>query len=127
MKALTREEKIAKMTSLSKPSNRDEKWIKIAKWNKDHSDALLDFATIAMSIADAIKEKNMKQKDLAVLLEVTPQALTRIMKGRQNLTLQSIRKIENILEIKLITVLHSRTKNKNITSEKSLADAVCVL
>jgi len=118
LKPLTREEKIAKIKSLSKPSGNDEKWKKIAKWNRDHADALLDYATIAMRIADAIKEKNMKQKDLAQLLDVTPQALTRIMKGRQNLTLQSIRKIENILEIKLVTIHEPKSKIKLLTFRK---------
>lgn len=118
MKPPTREEKISKMKAVSKLSANDEKWNKIAKWNKDHANALLDYATIALRIADAIKEKNMKQKDLAQLLDVTPQALTRIMKGRQNLTLQSIRKIENILKIKLVTIHEPKSKIKLYTLQK---------
>ncbi|HAQ37593.1 MAG TPA: helix-turn-helix transcriptional regulator [Saprospiraceae bacterium] len=102
--ALTREEKIAKLKQLSKPEDKNDKWREIAHWNKAHADSLEDFVVIALRIAEAIKEQNIRQTMLAERLAITPQALTRIMKGRQNLTLQTIRKLEQVLDICLISI-----------------------
>lgn len=105
--ALTREEKIAKLKQLSKPEDKNDKWREIAQWNRAHAESIEDFVVIALRIAEAIKEQNISQKMLAERLAITPQALTRIMKGRQNLTLQTIRKFEQVLDICLISV-HTR-------------------
>lgn len=106
--------KIERLKALSKKEGPNAKWKQIAQWNRKHADALDDFVTIASHIRKTLDEKNWTQADLADKLEVTPQALTRIMKGRQNLTLQTIRKIENILNVNLITV----HQNKSIKAEK---------
>ena len=104
---LTREEKIAKLNQLSKPEGKNAKWKEIAQWNMDHAESIEDFVLIALRIADTIKEQNISQTMLAERLVISPQALTRIMKGRQNLTLQTIRKLEQVLDICLISV-HAR-------------------
>lgn len=101
---LTREQKIAILNKKSKSVKPDAKWKEIAKWNAEHADALEDYVIIAMRISSVLKERKMTQRNLAELLEVTPQALTRIMKGRQNITLNKIRKIERILDISLIDI-----------------------
>lgn len=101
---LSKKEKIALLNKKSKPVDSDAKWMKIAKWNNDHKDALEDFMVIALSISAALKEKKMTQKELAQLLNVKPQALTRIMKGRQNLTISTIRKIERVLNISIMNI-----------------------
>ncbi len=97
------------LNSISKPEGKNARWKKIAKWNREHAEAFDDFTIIATRILQTLKARGMTQKDLAEKLGVTPQALTRIVKGRQNLTLQSIRKIEQALEISLITVHQSCT------------------
>lgn len=107
-------EKLEKLASISKKEGGDAKWKEVAKWNRKHADALEDFVIIAGHIRKVLKDKGWTQAELAEKLEVTPQALTRIMKGRQNLTLQSIRKIENELDVRLITV----HQNKAMVTEK---------
>ncbi len=104
--ALTRKEKLEKLRKISKPDNPNAEWRKIAKWNRDHAESIDDFIRIAVHIAQALKAKSSNQTILAEQLGVTPQALTRIMKGRQNLSLQTIRKIEKVLDISLVTVHH---------------------
>jgi len=101
---LTREEKIALLNKKAKPVNPNAKWMEITKWNEKHADALDDYMIIAMRILATLKEKKMTQKDLATQLGVSPQALTRIVKGRQNLTLNKVRQIEKVLGISLITI-----------------------
>jgi transcriptional regulator with XRE-family HTH domain len=101
---LTREEKIAKLNKIAKPVKENSKWMEIAKWNEEHADALEDYMTIALRISSTLREKKMTQKELASKLDVTPQALTRIMKGRQNLSLNKVRQIEKVLDIAMMTI-----------------------
>lgn len=101
---LTREEKIKKLQSVSTKSDTS-KWQKAAEWDKKHIDAIDDYIRIAARIAIVLDDKKMKQKDLAKVMGVSKQALTRIMQARQNLSLNTIRKIERALEVTLITVL----------------------
>ncbi len=101
---LTREEKIALLNKKAKPVNPNAKWIQIAKWNEEHAEALEDYMIIAMRISATLKQKRMTQKDLAAQLGVSPQALTRIMKGRQNLTLNKVRQIEKVLGISIMAI-----------------------
>ena len=110
-------QKLARMKGLSQADEKSAKWKTIAKWNRDHSESLEDFMIIAIRIAQALKDKSMTQKELAIKLGVKPQALTRIMKGRQNLSLQTIRGIEKALEISLIAVLRQE-KNMGLIKGK---------
>ena len=50
----------------------------------------------------AIKEKGIKQKQLAEMVGVSPQQINKIVKGNENLTLETIAKLENALNIALI-------------------------
>jgi len=101
---MTREEKIAKLKRLNKKGRSTSKWKEIAEWNQKHAESLDDFVIIAGKIRHALKKRGWDQTILAKALGVSPQALTRIMKGRQNLTLQTIRMLEKVLETQLITV-----------------------
>ncbi len=57
---------------------------------------------IAIQINSYLKSNHIKQKELAILLEVSPQQISKIIKGRENLTLETISKIEQALNINLI-------------------------
>jgi len=57
---------------------------------------------IAIKINVELKSNNIKQKDLAKLLNVSPQQVSKIIKGKENLTLETISKIENVLNIQLL-------------------------
>jgi len=100
----TKGKKIDRLQAISKKDRADSKWKKIAEWNRMHKEALDDLVVIAGHIRKSLKEKGWNQTELAEKMGVTPQALTRIMKGRQNLSLQTIRKIEQVLDVCLITV-----------------------
>ena len=104
---MTREEKLQKMKSLAKKQVGKPKWQAIAEWNESHKDALDDYVVIALRLINFMDQKGLQRKEVAERLGVSSQALGRILKGRQNLTLQTIRKIENVLGINLITVHHS--------------------
>jgi len=118
---LTKEEKIALLNAKATPTNKDAKWLQIAKWNEEHADALEDYMVIALRISSALKAKKMTQKELATQLGVTPQALTRIIKGRQNLTLNKVRQIEKALGISIMTIKKEVATQTVTTTEQPTA------
>jgi len=52
----------------------------------------------------------MTQKKLAALMGVSPQYINKVVKGKENLTLETISKIEQILGITLVNIPSSETK-----------------
>lgn len=81
------------------------KWLENAKWREKNADWLDKSAKIALKILRKLRAKKMTQKELAYHLEVSPQFINKIVKGQQNLTLETVSKIENILGIELISIL----------------------
>lgn len=54
---------------------------------------------IAAKVLVTLKEQKMTQKDLAVKMNVTPQYINKLVKGGENLTIETITKLEKILNI----------------------------
>ena len=100
----TKGENRDRLQTKSTKEGADSQWKKIAEWNRMHKEVLDDLVVIAGHIRKSLKEKGWNQTKLAEKMGVTPQALTRIMKGGQNLSLQTIRKIEHVLDVRLIRV-----------------------
>jgi transcriptional regulator with XRE-family HTH domain len=59
---------------------------------------------IAVAILKVLRERKISQNTLAASLNVTPQYVNKILKGNENLTLETISKIEEILGIKLVSI-----------------------
>jgi len=59
-------------------------------------------AIIAFKVLEALRVQGLSQKDLAEKMEVTPQQISKIVKGHENLTLETIAKLESALDIKII-------------------------
>lgn len=75
-------------------------------------------AKIAIKVNRILRQRGLKQNQLAEMLGVSPQQVNKILKGRENLTLHTIEKIEMVLGIELITVLQEDEKVvKTITGE----------
>lgn len=64
---------------------------------------------IALKVLLKLDELGWSQKDLAKALEVTPQQITKIVSGKENLTIETQIKLQNILDI---PVLASYYENK---------------
>lgn len=59
---------------------------------------------IALRMLSALEDKEgMTQKQLAKLLDVSPQQISKIAKGRENLTLETIAKLSEALGVELIS------------------------
>lgn len=71
---------------------------------------------IAIKLNFFLRDNKLKQKDLAELLNVSPQQVSKIIKGRENLTLETISKIENVLKIELLKIDKSLKKEASFQS-----------
>lgn len=94
---------IDKLRAVSAPAEED--WLKIAEdW--DAEDAYLEKSTrIAVSILSVLRERKMTKQDLAAKMGVSAQFISKIVKGNENLTLETISKLEKALNIELVSVI----------------------
>jgi plasmid maintenance system antidote protein VapI len=93
-------------------SKEPSKWLEKAQWRADNRGWIKISQAIAIRINRILREKQITQKALADLLSVSPQQISKIVKGRENLTLETISKLENALEATIIAVprqsMHSK-------------------
>lgn len=103
---------------LKKTSKPDKTWIEKAKYRKENS-AWLDISfAIAVKIMSKLKENKKSnefpqtQKQLAIALDCSPQYVNKLLKGTENLQLETITRIEGILDLILIEVPEFETMFK---------------
>jgi transcriptional regulator with XRE-family HTH domain len=100
---------------LKNSSNQDNSWIERAKYRKENK-AWLDMSfAIAVKIMSALKANKTAnifpktQKELAEAMSCSPQYVNKLLKGTENLQLETITKIQQILNIGLIEVPEFQT------------------
>lgn len=100
---------------LKNSSKQDNSWIERAKYRNENK-AWLDISfAIAVKIMSAIKANKAAdifpktQKELAEAMICSPQYVNKLLKGTENLQLETIVKIEQILNITLIEVPEFQT------------------
>lgn len=87
-------------------SGEDNISIEQIKWRVTNKIWLRESKQIAFKIMDKLDEINWTQKQLAEKLNVSPQQVSKIVKGNENLTLETITKIQDILEIPLLATFY---------------------
>lgn len=90
-------EKLSKLAS-DTPSTWKEK----ARYRRENRAWLRKSATIAVKVMVALRAQGMSQKDLAEKMGISPQQINKIAKGHENLTLETITKLEDALGICII-------------------------
>ncbi|WP_225865826.1 helix-turn-helix transcriptional regulator [Dyadobacter aurulentus] len=91
----------------------DNEWQKAAEFREANA-AWLDISfRIGLAILRILRERKMSQKDLAKAMSCSPQYINKIVKGSENLTLETICKLEKIMDSKLIEV---SARNTNYTT-----------
>lgn len=98
------------MTSIKDTLNRLAQDAPDSSWGKKieqrrATGGLKKSIKIAIKLSRILRQRGMKQNQLADLLGVSPQQVNKILKGRENLTLDTVERIEMVLGIELITVL----------------------
>ena len=85
-------------------SGSDDEYLEMLKWNIDNEPWLKRSQAIAFRILIRLKELNISQKDLAERIGVSPQQVNKWVKGKENLSLETISKLEKALDFELIQV-----------------------
>jgi plasmid maintenance system antidote protein VapI len=103
-------------------------WRKDIEFYEDNKEWLQRSAKIAIKILSVLRNNRKEnrlpnsQKDLAELMGVSPQQVNKMVKGTENLTLETISKIEKALGIKLMEI--SETYSKSLQQDKELEPSV---
>ncbi len=89
-------------------SSEPSKWLDDEKRRKENRDWLNNSTKIAIRILRAIRAqketRNMSQKMLADIMGVSQQYISKIVKGQENLSLETICKLEKALGIVLVEI-----------------------
>lgn len=102
----------------------DDKWLSEAKERQQNEGWLNLSAAIALRILDYLKAHKITQKELSEQLGYSPQYMNKIVKGSENLTLDSIVKIEKVLGFPLIKVISDDNIEENLTVSHLLEESV---
>lgn len=89
-----------KLEALS--SKNPSTWKADAKARKDNRKWIRKSAFIAIRILSELKLRGITQKDLAERMKLSPQQVNKIVQGNENLTLETITKVEEALGITII-------------------------
>jgi ribosome-binding protein aMBF1 (putative translation factor) len=89
-----------KLSELASPEPSN--WKAKAKYRRDNREWLKRSAAIAVKVLDALKNQGLTQKDLAERLNVSPQQISKIVRGEENLTLETITNLELALGIQIL-------------------------
>lgn len=98
-------------------SNEQSGWLDKFLYYEANKNWLDKSSLIAIAVLEALKTKNMSQKELASKVKVSAQQINKIVKGKQNLSLETISKLEDALKISLISI----TSYKPITEIETKA------
>ncbi|WP_353720467.1 helix-turn-helix transcriptional regulator [Dyadobacter sp. 676] len=88
----------------------DTEWIKEATFRQENRYWLDVSGEIALAVLRNLRKTGKTQKDLAELMGCSPQYVSKILKGSENLTLETICKMEQVLQIKLIETPYSHLR-----------------
>ncbi len=83
-------------------SDNDTKTADNIRYRIENKSWLKESKRIAIKILVALKEQSLSQKDLAEKMNVSPQYINKLVKGGENLTLDTITKLQNILQLQIL-------------------------
>ena len=83
-------------------ANNKSNWQTKAEWRQANQAWLRHSRQIALKINNALKAQGLTQKQLAERLAVSPQQVSKLLKGTENMTLETIAKLESALDVALI-------------------------
>ena len=104
----THEEIISKLREHQSPT--PSKWRDNADWRRKNRAWLRHSQNIAMMMLDKMEKVHMSQKQLSELMGCSQQYVSKVLKGQENLSLETISKIESCLDLQIMpTILYQHT------------------
>ena len=107
------EEKLKHLAAQNPPS----KWKEKVAYRKENKTWIRKATRISLRVLDALDEKGWSQAQLARALEVTPQQVTKIVKGENDFKLSTVSKLEAVLGIQLQAIL---APDEQVTTEEMI-------
>lgn len=83
-------------------SSVPSKWKENAEWRLANKSWLRYSQKIAMMMLDRMEELGLTQKALASRMGCTQQYISRVLKGSENLSIETISRIETALELNIL-------------------------
>ncbi len=83
-------------------SSTPSKWRENADWRTANKSWLRYSQRIAMMMLDKMEELGMTQKKLSELMGCSQQYVSKVLKGQENLSLETLTKIERCLQISIL-------------------------
>jgi transcriptional regulator with XRE-family HTH domain len=111
---MTLNEKLNRLSS-GKRSN----WLQKAEEKLAYAGARRNARNIALRVLQLLREQRMTQTDLAEKMGVSRQQITKIVKGEENFTLETIDKLEQALQTTLMTVHSPATTKEPLRQSRS--------
>lgn len=118
---MTKEEVIKK---LKKEAKKDTSWLKKAKWrreNRDWLDLSFNIALKTLTVLDENKKEGKSpktQKELAKEMDCSPQYISKLVKGKEKLQIDTIAKLESALGVKMIRFAGDDESNQELKQER---------
>lgn len=83
-------------------SKTPSRWREEAEFRQDNKAWMRYSQMVAMKMLDRMEELGLTQKQLADKMSCSQQYISKVLKGRENLSLETLFKIESVLNLKLI-------------------------
>ncbi len=83
-------------------SSMPSKWRENAEWRMENRDWLRYSQRIAMMMLDRMEEIGLTQKAVAERMGCSQQYVSRVLKGTENLSIETIAKIEDALGLQIL-------------------------
>ena len=93
-------------------------WREEAEWRRDNWSWLQHSQKIAVRVLLQMKRENLTQKVLAERMNCTQQYVSKILKGNENMSLDTLTRLENALGISLI--IDEQVTYPNMVAEEVL-------
>ena len=85
-------------------SSTPSKWREKTEWRMKNKLWLYYSQHIAMMMLDQMEKLNINKEQLSKLLDCTQEYVSKILKGQENLTLETMAKIEQCLKIQIFNI-----------------------
>ena len=100
-------------------SETPSKWREEAEWRRDNWSWLRHSQKIAVKVLLQMKQEGLTQKALAERMDCTQQYVSKILKGKENMSLDTLSKLEDALGISLI--YDEQVVNRSMVAEEVFA------
>lgn len=95
---------------LSLVSKETTNTLKKIQKSRNNREMLTESQTIALKVLKRLDEWGWTQKDLAHKLKVSPQQVYKITSGKENFTLTTLMKLQEVLDIPILASYYEKNK-----------------